>query len=43
MHFQIEPGVKTMGIARVKGSKLVWVAELTDRGFYVRDALTTCW
>ena len=38
---KIDPGAKTTGIAIVQGSRVVWAAELTHRGFQIRDALTT--
>jgi 5-methylcytosine-specific restriction endonuclease McrA len=36
---KIDPGAKTTGIAILQGDKVVWGAELTHRGFAIRDAL----
>lgn len=38
---KIDPGAKTTGLAIVQGNVVVWAAELTHRGYEVRDALTT--
>ena len=38
---KIDPGAKTTGLAIVQGSRVVWAAELTHRGFQIRDALTS--
>ncbi len=37
---KIDPGAKTTGIAILQGSRVVWAAELTHRGFQIRDSLT---
>jgi 5-methylcytosine-specific restriction endonuclease McrA len=37
---KIDPGAKTTGIAIVQDSRVVWAAELTHRGFQIRDSLT---
>ena len=37
---KIDPGAKTTGIAIVQEDKVIWAAELTHRGFQIRDALT---
>ncbi|NEO93816.1 MAG: HNH endonuclease [Moorea sp. SIO3G5] len=36
---KIDPGAKTTGLAIVQDNKVVWGAELTHRGFQIRDAL----
>ncbi|MFP5275444.1 RNA-guided endonuclease IscB [Coleofasciculus sp.] len=38
---KIDPGAKTTGLAILQGSVVVWAAELSHRGFAIRDALTT--
>ncbi|AOY83228.1 RNA-guided endonuclease IscB [Moorena producens JHB] len=38
---KIDPGAKTSGLAIVQGNRVVWGAELTHRGFQIRDALTS--
>lgn len=38
---KIDPGAKTTGLAIVQNNKVVWGAELTHRGFQIRDALTS--
>ncbi len=38
---KIDPGAKTTGIAILQGDKVVWGAELTHRGFAIRDALSS--
>lgn len=38
---KIDPGAKTTGLAIVQNNVIVWAAELTHRGFAIRDALTT--
>ncbi|MEQ8756645.1 MAG: RNA-guided endonuclease IscB, partial [Coleofasciculus sp. G1-WW12-02] len=38
---KIDPGAKVTGIAVLKSNVVVWAAELTHRGFAIRDALTT--
>ncbi len=37
---KIDPGAKTTGIAILQDSRVVWAAELTHRGFQIRDSLT---
>ena len=36
---KIDPGAKTTGLALLQGTKVVWAAELTHRGFRIKDAL----
>lgn len=38
---KIDPGAKTTGLAILQNNTVVWAAELTHRGFAIRDALTT--
>jgi 5-methylcytosine-specific restriction endonuclease McrA len=38
---KIDPGAKTTGLAILRGDVVIWAAELTHRGFAIRDALTT--
>jgi len=38
---KVDPGAKTTGIAILNGAHVVWAAELTHRGFAIRDALTS--
>ena len=38
---KIDPGAKTTGLAIVRGNRVVWGAELTHRGFQIREALTS--
>lgn len=38
---KIDPGAKTTGLAIVQTNVVVWAAELSHRGFAIRDALTT--
>lgn len=38
---KIDPGAKVTGLAVLQGDKVVWGAELTHRGFAIRDALLT--
>ncbi len=38
---KIDPGAKTTGLAIVQNHRVVWAAELTHRGFQIRDALTS--
>jgi 5-methylcytosine-specific restriction endonuclease McrA len=38
---KIDPGAKTTGLAILQGDVVIWAAELTHRGFAIRDALTT--
>jgi 5-methylcytosine-specific restriction endonuclease McrA len=37
---KIDPGAKTTGLAILQDNRVVWGAELTHRGFQIRDALT---
>lgn len=43
LRVKIDPGAKTTGLAIVsdKTGEVIWVAELTHRGFAIRDALTS--
>ncbi len=38
---KIDPGAVTTGIAIVRGDKVIFGAELTHRGFAIRDALSS--
>ncbi len=38
---KIDPGAKTTGLAVVQRQRVVWGAELTHRGFQIRDNLTS--
>ncbi|NEO20871.1 MULTISPECIES: RNA-guided endonuclease IscB [unclassified Moorena] len=38
---KIDPGAKTTGLAILSNNVLIWGAELTHRGFQIRDALTS--
>ena len=38
---KIDPGAKTSGLAILRNNVVVWAAELTHKGFAIRDALTT--
>ncbi|NEO01370.1 MAG: HNH endonuclease, partial [Moorea sp. SIO3I7] len=38
---KIDPGAKTSGLAIVQGKRVICGAELTHRGFQIRDALTS--
>ncbi|NEP23398.1 RNA-guided endonuclease IscB [Moorena sp. SIO3I6] len=38
---KIDPGAKTSGLAIVQGQRVIWGAELTHRGFKIREALTS--
>ena len=38
---KIDPGAKTTGFAIVQGDRVIWGAELTHRGFQIREALTS--
>ncbi|NEQ07142.1 MAG: HNH endonuclease [Moorea sp. SIO4E2] len=38
---KIDPGSKTTGLAIVQNDKIIWGAELTHRGFQIKDALTS--
>ena len=37
---KLDPGAKTTGIAVVQEDKVIWAAELTHRGFQIREQLT---
>jgi 5-methylcytosine-specific restriction endonuclease McrA len=37
---KLDPGAKTTGLAILQGNVVIWAAELTHRGFAIRDALT---
>ncbi len=37
---KLDPGAKTTGIAILQGNIVVWAAELTHRGFQIRNELT---
>ncbi|MGB3204224.1 MAG: RNA-guided endonuclease IscB [Crinalium sp.] len=43
LRIKLDPGAKTTGIALLNDNsgKVVWAAELTHRGFQIRDALTS--
>ncbi|NEP50822.1 MAG: HNH endonuclease [Moorea sp. SIO3C2] len=38
---KIDPGAKTTGLAIVQDNQVIWGAELTHRGFQIKDALTS--
>jgi 5-methylcytosine-specific restriction endonuclease McrA len=38
---KLDPGAKTTGFAILQGDVVIWAAELTHRGFAIKDALTT--
>jgi 5-methylcytosine-specific restriction endonuclease McrA len=38
---KIDPGAKTTGFAILQDTVVIWAAELTHRGFTIRDALTS--
>ncbi len=38
---KIDPGAKTTGLAILQDNSVIWGAELTHRGFQIRDALTS--
>jgi 5-methylcytosine-specific restriction endonuclease McrA len=38
---KIDPGAKTTGIAILQGSRIVWAAQLTHKGWKIRDSLTS--
>ncbi len=38
---KIDPGAKTTGLAIVQGDRVIWGAELTHRGFQIKEALTS--
>ncbi|MGD1699171.1 RRXRR domain-containing protein [Dapis sp. BLCC M229] len=37
---KIDPGAKITGLAIVQSNRVIWGAELTHRGFQIRDSLT---
>ena len=41
LRIKIDPGAKTTGIAILRNDVVLWAAELTHRGFQIRDALTS--
>ncbi|MFB8792035.1 MAG: RNA-guided endonuclease IscB [Potamolinea sp.] len=41
LRIKIDPGAKTTGIAILRNEAVLWAAELTHRGFQIRDALTS--
>lgn len=41
LRIKIDPGAKTTGIAILRDEVVLWAAELTHRGFQIRDALTS--
>lgn len=41
LRIKIDPGAKTTGIAILRNEVVLWAAELTHRGFQIRDALTS--
>ncbi|GET39203.1 hypothetical protein MiSe_39670 [Microseira wollei NIES-4236] len=41
LRIKIDPGAKTSGIAILRNEVVLWAAELTHRGFQIRDALTS--
>lgn len=40
VRLKIDPGAKTTGLALLQGNVIIWKAELTHRGFAIREALT---
>jgi 5-methylcytosine-specific restriction endonuclease McrA len=40
LRIKIDPGAKTTGLAVLRNEVVLWAAELTHRGFQIRDALT---
>jgi 5-methylcytosine-specific restriction endonuclease McrA len=38
---KIDPGAKTSGIAILEENRVIWAAELTHRGFAIRDSLSS--
>ncbi len=40
-HLKIDPGAKTTGLAILQDHRVIWGAELTHRGFQIRDSLTS--
>ncbi|MEW6491569.1 MAG: RNA-guided endonuclease IscB [Cyanobacteriota bacterium] len=41
LRIKIDPGARTTGIAILRNETVLWAAELTHRGFQIRDALTS--
>ncbi|MFP5274601.1 RNA-guided endonuclease IscB [Coleofasciculus sp.] len=41
LRIKIDPGAKTTGIAILRNDVVLWAAELTHRGFQIREALTS--
>jgi 5-methylcytosine-specific restriction endonuclease McrA len=41
LRIKIDPGARTTGLAILRNESVLWVAELTHRGFQIRDALTS--
>lgn len=41
LRIKIDPGAKTTGLAVLRKEVVLWAAELTHRGFQIRDALTS--
>ena len=41
LRIKIDPGARTTGLAILRNDVVLWVAELTHRGFQIRDALTS--
>ncbi|MGB7444377.1 MAG: RNA-guided endonuclease IscB [Coleofasciculaceae cyanobacterium] len=41
LRIKIDPGAKTTGIAILRNEVVLWAAELTHRGFQIREALTS--
>lgn len=39
VRFKIDPGAKTTGLALLQGNVIIWKAELTHRGFAIRESL----
>lgn len=40
VRLKIDPGAKTTGLALLQGNVIIWKAELTHRGFAIRESLT---
>lgn len=41
LRIKIDPGARTTGLAILQNETVLWAAELTHRGFQIRDALTS--
>ncbi len=39
--FKIDPGSKTTGLAIIQGKRVLWGAELSHRGYQIKEALTS--